>query len=102
MNKEEILMRSREEKDEGMEYVENKGRKIGIVAFYCIFFFIALFNMYTNQSNYAILSMFWAFAAAEVYTKYQFTSRKSYLILTICGSIACIASLFSYVIITLR
>lgn len=102
MNKEEILMRSRKEKDEGMEYIENRGRKIGFTAFCCIFIFIVLFNLFTGQTNYAVFSMFWAFAAAEAFPKYQFTGQKTFLVTTICGSVACIASLLSYVISTLR
>lgn len=102
MNKEEILMRSRKEKDEGMEYVENKGRKIGVTAFCCIFVFIVLFNMFMGKTNYAVFSMFWAFAAAEALPKYRFTGQKAFLVTTICGSVACIASLLSYVITIMR
>lgn len=102
MNKEEILMRSRNEKDEGLEYAENKGRKVGITAFCCVFIFLVLFNLFKGQSNYAVFSMFWAFAAAEAFPKYRFTGQKTYLVSTVCGSIACIASLLSHIITTLR
>jgi len=62
MNKEEILTKSRNEKnDEGMILAENKGRKIGVSAFCAVFIVIVLFNMFNDKSNYAPFAMLWAF-----------------------------------------
>ena len=45
MNREEILAKSRAEKtDEGMQQAENRGRRIGISAFCCVYVFIVIFN----------------------------------------------------------
>ncbi len=103
MNKEEILEKSRKEKsDEGLIAAENQGRKIGIGVFCGVFVFIILFNFFYGQPNYAPMGMFWAFLAAEAYPKYKFTQRKGYLLIVVAGAIACIASLGSFIITTLR
>ena len=103
MNKEEILAKSRKEKnDEGLIDATNRGQGIGVVAFCLVFVFIVFFNFFTGQSNYAPMAMFFAFNAAEAYPKYKFTKNKSYLINVIFGSIACIAFLINLVITTLR
>lgn len=61
MDKEEILAKSRQEKkDEGMTEAENRGRRIGVMAFSAIFIFIVLFNLFNGQPNYAPMAMFWA------------------------------------------
>ncbi len=102
MNREEILAKSRKERnDEGMVEAENKGRKIGLCVFCAVSAFIILFNFFNGQSSYAPMAMFWAFIAAEAYPKYTFTKQKSYLIITIAGAIAAIASLGSFVITVL-
>lgn len=45
MNREEILAKSRAEKtDEGMQQAENRGRRIGVSAFCCVYVFIVIFN----------------------------------------------------------
>ncbi len=103
MNKEEILTRSRNEnKDEGMSAAENKGRKIGSLVFCLVFIFITVFNLLNGQSNYAPAAMFWAFIAAESYPKYVFTKQKTYMVTTVAGAVASIASLGSFIITTLR
>lgn len=103
MNKEEILAKSRKEKnDEGLIAAENKGRKIGIAAFCFVFIFIVLFNFFNAQPNHAPMALFWAFFAAEAYPKYKFTSKSGYLITVIAGAVASIAFLVSHVLTVLR
>ena len=52
MNREEILEKSRKEKqDEGMLNAENRGRKLGMVAFCIVFIAIMLINFCTGHSN---------------------------------------------------
>lgn len=103
VNKEEILAKSRNEKnDEGLIDATNRGQRKGIVTFCLVFIFIVLFNLFTGQSNYAPMAMFFAFNAAEAYPKYKFTKNKAHLVTTIASSIACIAFLINLVIATLR
>ena len=53
--KEEILRKSRNSnKDEGMEFAENKGRKIGFAALSVIFVFIIFFNVFLGKKSYEV------------------------------------------------
>ncbi len=105
MNKEEILEKSRQiHQDEGMEHAENKGRKIGFIAFSILFAFLAIFSLFYGESVtfYAISSLFWASIAGESYGKYSFTKTKIYLISAIAQSIASFLSVANYIVTTLR
>ena len=47
MDREEILKKSRESKeDEGATYAENKGRRYGVAAFCSLFAVIIFFNLF--------------------------------------------------------
>lgn len=101
--KEEILKKSRNSKqDEGIEFVENKGRRIGFSAFCITFIFIVLFNSFIGEQSYEVYSLFWGFIAAEAIPKYKFTNKKIYLFIAVCGSIATIVSLINFVLVSLR
>lgn len=102
MNKEEILSKSRQStKDEGLEYIENKGRKIGYSIFICVFAFIVIFNAFIGQKSDAVSALFWTFGLAENIAKYQFTHEKKNLILSIGFLITTIFSLTNFVLSSL-
>lgn len=101
--KEEILRRSRNSKqDEGMEFIENKGRKIGFTALCVIFIFIVLFNALLGKNSNEVASLFWAYLAFESIPKYKFTHEKIYLITAIFGIIASFTSLLNFILTSLR
>ncbi|MCC0638340.1 MULTISPECIES: DUF6442 family protein [unclassified Clostridioides] len=103
MNKEEILNKSRQSrKDEGLEYVENKGRKIGYIAFTCVFCFIVIFNAFIGQKSYTVAALFWTFIVAESIAKYQFTRKKQYIFVATFSLIVTITSLINFVSASLR
>ncbi|MBY2477070.1 DUF6442 family protein [Clostridioides difficile] len=103
MNKEEILSKSRQSnKDEGLEYIENKGRKIGYSIFICIFAFIVIFNAFIGQKNDAVSALFCTFGLAENIAKYQFTHEKKNLIWAIIFLITTIFLLTNFVLSSLR
>ena len=103
MTREEILARSRSEhRDEGMEYAENLGRKIGFSAFCCVFLILILFQFFTGGEVEGFLALFWAFLAAEALPNYQFTRKKSYLITAICGALASLLFLVDFMLDALR
>ncbi|MCC0783734.1 hypothetical protein IR152_11685 [Clostridioides sp. ES-S-0108-01] len=103
MNREEILSKSRQSnRDEGLEYIENKGRKVGYSIFVCVCFFIEIFNAFTGQKNDAILALFWTFGLSENIIKYQFTHEKKNLIWAIIFLISTIFSLTNFVLSSLR
>ena len=103
MNKEEILAKSREAReDEGMTAVENKGRRTGIVAFCCVEVIFLIVDFIFGNESYAPLAMFWAFISAEAYPKYRFTKKKIFLIMTIVAGLASAVNIVSYIIACMR
>jgi hypothetical protein len=99
MDKEEILKKSREQKeDEGTVYADNKGRCYGVIAFCSVFIIIMFFNIFTKQNNYVPYSMFFAYMSAEAYGKYRVAKEKTFMITTVFASIASIAFLACYVL----
>ena len=99
MNKEEILKKSRNERcDEGLVNAENQGNKYGFIAFCILFVIIVLINFFRGQSNDSVFSMFWAFTAAQYYSKYKFTKNKSFFITFVCGATASILFLIVFIL----
>ncbi len=99
MTKEEILERSRKEKkDEGTEYMMNRGRRYGVMAMSSMFIILAVFNMYQGQDNNQILAIFWAYLGYESYGMYTATHQKKRLVAAAAGVIAGILFAITYVI----
>lgn len=99
MNKDEILARSRKEKDdEGLREAQNKGRRIGTAAFACMVIVILIFDLIQGRNSYSVLAIFWTYIAAQSYPLYRFTNKSSYLISTISGMVAALAFLATYII----
>lgn len=99
MNKDEILEKSRAaNEDEGVVYVENKGRRYGVSGFCIVFIIIMFFNIFTHQNNFVPYSMFFAYMAAEAYGKYKVNKSKSLMMTTILGSISSICFLVCHVL----
>lgn len=99
MTKEEILEKSRKEKkDEGTEYMMNKGRRYGVMAMSSMFIILAVFNMYQGQDNNQILAIFWAYLGYESYGMYTVTHQKKRLVAAAAGVIAGILFVITYVI----
>lgn len=102
MDKEEILKRSREEKeDEGVIFAENKGRRFGIIGFSSVFIIIVFLNLFTGQDNFVPFTLFWAYVAAEAYGKHSVTKKKVYFITAIAATVASICFLACYIMKTL-
>lgn len=100
MEREKILAKSRRKnKDEGMEYIENQGRKIGFTIFALVFAFLAVFDLFFGEFKdfYALSALFWIFSATEGYVKYRYLRNSIYLILAIGGGVASFCSIITYV-----
>ncbi|MBT2292239.1 hypothetical protein J7E73_24525 [Paenibacillus albidus] len=100
MKKEEILEKSREEKrDEGKEFVFNKGRKSGVIGMVILFGILAVFNLYNNrqETTYALVAMFFGYLGSESFGIYTLTNKKMDLLKTIIGCILSISFLVLYV-----
>lgn len=99
MNKDEILKKSRAEKDdEGTIYVNNNGHRYGVIGFCSVFIIIILFNIFTKQNNFVPFSMFWAYASAEAYGKYKITKTKTLMLTAILAAIAAVLFLACYIL----
>ena len=103
MNKEEILKKSRDQKeDEGTIYADNNGRRYGVIAFSSIFIIITFFNLFTKQNNFIPYCMFCAYMSAKAYGKYRATKAKAFMTTTILASFASVAFLICYVLVVLE
>lgn len=103
MDKEEILKKSREQKeDEGIVFADNKGRRYGEIGFCSIFIIIMLFNFFNKQNNFIPFSMFWAYISAETFGKYRITKKKALMVTTVFAAIASVAFLICHMLAVLR
>lgn len=99
MDKEQILKKSREQKeDEGTVYADNKGRRYGVIGFSSVFIIIMLFNIFTKQNNFVPYSMFFAYMSAEAYGKYRITKTKTLMGTTVLASMASVAFIACHVL----
>ena len=81
MDRDEILRRSRAEKeDEGNTFLENKGRRWGVIGFCAMTIVLLVFNLATGQNSYSVLAMFWSYASLEAWAKYRASRRHTFLI----------------------
>ena len=86
MKKDEILEKAREEnKDEGIDNVNNKGLSLGYKIFILLSIILIVFNRFNNIESYDILSLMFGFSVAESYSRYKFSKELNsyyYLILS--------------------
>lgn len=100
MKKEEILEKSRKEKrDEGKEYVFDKGRKSGVFGLVVIFCILAVFNLYTKrqETNSALLAVMFGYLGCEGLGMYSVAKKKLDLFKFIIGSIISLSFLVLYI-----
>lgn len=98
MNKEKILEKIKEEKDEGIKHFKRVGLDLGYRVYILISFIILIFNMYLKKNTNDILSLLMAFIATDGYSRYKFSKNKRHLITITVASIACISYLTLYII----
>lgn len=80
MDREEILKRSRAEKeDEGRTFLENRGRRLGVAGFCVMFIVLLVFNAITGQSPYSIHALFWCYISLEAWGKYRLSRQRKFL-----------------------
>jgi hypothetical protein len=87
--KAEILEQNRRSKnDEGMEYADYRGSRIGIILYGIVALFLIVFDR-TIASAIASLSFAWVVGGTFSY--YRFTKEKVYLVCTIFSAIVVVA-----------
>ena len=103
MNRDEILQRSRAEKeDEGNTFLENRGRRFGVVGFCAMYILLVVFNFATGQSSYALHALFWGYTALDAWGKYRPSRRKVFLTTAVMAGFASLCFLTCHVLEVLR
>lgn len=99
MDRDEILRRSRAEKeDEGNAFLENKGRRWGVIGFCVMTIVLLAFNLATGQNSYSVLAMFWSYSSLEAWAKYRVSRRRAFLTAAVLAAISSLAFLACHVI----
>lgn len=99
MEKEEILRKSREQKeDEGLIYKENMGRQYGFYGLTVMISIYCVIDISIGGSINAPMSMWFAFLGAEYYGKYRVNKRKREILESALGILMSIAFLRSYLL----
>ncbi len=102
MNKDEILKRSREQKeDEGVIHQENIGRRYGFYGLSAMFSIYALIFIFIGGNLTVPMSLWFAFSGAELLGKYRTYKRKQDLFGSIVLILVSIGFLLSYLLIDL-
>lgn len=103
MDREEILRRSRAEKeDEGSTFLENKGRRFGVAGFCVIFIVLLVFNGITGQSSYSIHALFWSYISLEAWGKYRVSRRRAFAATAVLAAVSSLCFLCCHVLEVLR
>ena len=97
MNRDEILAKSRAEKeDEGMQHEERRAESRSLRTILLIAVVVVFYDMYRGQTNHAVYAITWANVAVSYFPRYRFTKKKSDLLLPILATFSCILSLITY------
>lgn len=103
MDREEILRRSRAEKeDEGNTFAENRGRRFGVAGFCILYILLVVFNFTIGQSSYSIHALFWCYISLEAWGKYRTSRRRAFLSTTVLAAISSLCFLACYMLEVLR
>ena len=103
MDREEILKRSRAEKeDEGNTFLANRGRRLGVAGFCTMFIVLLVFNLITGQSSYSILALFWCYISLEAWGKYRNCRQRTFLATGVLAAVTSLCFLSCYVLEVLR
>ncbi len=103
MDREEILRRSRAEKeDEGNTFLENKGRRWGMVGFCAMTIVLLVFNLAAGQNSCSVLAMFWSYIALEAWAKYRVSRRHTFLTVAVLTAFSSLCFLACHVLEVLR
>ena len=103
MDRDEVLKRSRAEKeDEGNTFLENKGRRWGVIGFCVMTIVLLVFNLATGQNSYSVLAMFWSYGPLEAWAKYRVSRRRAFLTTAVLAAICALCFLACHVIQVLK
>lgn len=91
MDREEVLAHSRREKrDEGEEYAENRGRRLGETGMLLMFFTLFILNGWHGIDNAQVGALFLAYVGMESCGRYTVTRNRKLLV---SGGVSLLCSL---------
>jgi hypothetical protein len=103
MDKKEILNKSRNSStDEGLEYFENKGLRIGYTAFYFVAIFMILFGKYYGKESHSVFTLLWLFTTVNTFIRFRFYHEKIYILfISLISFVFMINSFVSFILETM-
>ena len=103
MDREEILRRSRAEKeDEGITFLENRGRRFGAAGFCAMFIVLLVFNGAMGQSSHSIHALFWCYISLEAWGKYRISRRRTFAAAAVLAAVSSLCFLCCHMLEVLR
>ena len=103
MDRDEILRRSRAEKeDEGNTFLENRGRRWGVIGFCVMTIVLLVFNLATGQNSYSVVAMVWSDGSLEAWAKYRISRRRAFLATAVLAALCALSFLACHVLYVLK
>lgn len=105
MKKDDVLEKSRRAgKDEGVEYAENQGRKIGFIVSVIVIIVLAVYCRFVGEGATinAVLSVFWAQEATMSYRRFYVLKEKWVLLMAIVFTVCFVVDMVRYITATWR
>ena len=102
--KEELLAKSRMAKqDEGVEYAEGRGNKIGVMIYAAVAAVLLVFSIpdRTDISG-TVAALSFAWVVGGTFSHYRFTKKKSYLVCVIAAAAATIGNMLLVIFPAIR
>lgn len=92
--KAEILAKSRKsQRDEGFEYAETQGTKIGVVVYAIVACILLIFSIPGRMDIvHTVAALSFAWVVGGTYSHYRFTKKKTFLICAIGSALATVAN----------
>lgn len=99
MNRDEILERNKadNQKDEGIEYIDNKAGRYGEVGLCIFFILLVIYNFAKGKPVSDLLALFWGYLGMGYIYKFRANKTNRSLISAICGMVAAFSFLLAYV-----
>lgn len=98
MKKDEILEKAREEnKDEGIDNVNNKGLDLGHKIFLLLCIALTVFNKFNDRTSFDIGTLMFAFSVTRYYTEYKFSKELNTFYYLVLSSFICIVFLLCHI-----
>jgi len=104
MDKEKILSKSRQQEDEGVQFINSQGNKTGFAFFTLVFAILILSAAFLARTTeqtptiFALISLYLTFWVGESFAKYKYSAKRKELVNIFIGIIAVIASALVYIL----